>query len=123
MATKRYACLAALVSAAIAGSAHAAVSAEEAKQLGTTLTPWGAEKAGNKDGTIPEHTGQPVKIPASYDPKDPGRHPDPYGDKPLFVITAQNAGQHADKLDAMQEVFKRYPAFRMDVYPSHRNVV
>ena len=31
--------------------------ADEAKQLGTTLTPVGAEKAGNKDGTIPEYTG------------------------------------------------------------------
>ena len=40
-----------------AASAWAAVSADEAKQLGTTLTPIGAEKAGNKDGTIPEYTG------------------------------------------------------------------
>ena len=40
-----------------AGSALAAVSADEAKQLGTTLTAVGAEKAGNKDGTIPEYTG------------------------------------------------------------------
>ena len=40
--------------AAIFGSgAFAAVSADEAKQLGTTLTAVGAEKAGNKDGTIP----------------------------------------------------------------------
>ena len=38
-------------------SAWAAVSADEAKQLGTTLTPWGAEKAGNKDGTIPAYSG------------------------------------------------------------------
>ena len=36
-----------------AGSAFAAVSAEEAKALGTTLTYIGAEKVGNKEGTIP----------------------------------------------------------------------
>ena len=37
--------------------ASAGVSPDEAKQLGTTLTPVGAEKAGNKDSTIPEYTG------------------------------------------------------------------
>ncbi len=39
-----------------ATAASAAVSADEAKQLGTTLTPVGAEKAANKEGTIPEWT-------------------------------------------------------------------
>lgn len=37
--------------------ALAAPSAEDLRRLGTTLTPFGAEKAGNKDGTIPEYTG------------------------------------------------------------------
>src|SRR6185369_7972230 len=36
---------------------HAAVSADEARKLGTTLTAVGAEKAGNTDGSIPEYTG------------------------------------------------------------------
>ena len=49
--------LAAGFAALFATGALAAVSADEAKQLGTTLTPVGAEKAGNKDGTIPEYTG------------------------------------------------------------------
>jgi hypothetical protein len=49
-----------------ASNAIAAVSDEEAKQLGTTLLPWGAEKAGNKDGTIPAFTGDRVQAPASY---------------------------------------------------------
>src|SRR5438093_1406152 len=40
-----------------ANLATAAVSDEEAKQLGTTLTPFGAERAGSKDGSIPEYTG------------------------------------------------------------------
>ena len=48
-----------------AGNALAAVSADEAKQLGTTLTAVGAEKAGNKDGTIPEYTGG-IKAPADF---------------------------------------------------------
>src|SRR5262245_37959947 len=71
---------------AFATSALAAVSADEAKKLGTTLTEWGAEKAGNKDGTIPAYdtaTAQP-KAPAGWDAKNPWNRPDPYSDKPLF---------------------------------------
>lgn len=112
---------AALLAVTLAQGAFAAVSADEAKALGTTLTPFGAEKAGNKEGTIPPYSGKAPKAPASYDLKDKGQRPNPYNDKPLFTITAANAGQYADKLDAMVEVFKRYPNFRMDVYPSHRD--
>ena len=49
--------------------------------------------------------------------------PDPWNEKPLFSITAQNAAQYADKLDAMVELFKKYPNFRMDIYPTHRTGV
>ena len=42
-----------LLSSVALGAAHAAVSAEEAAKLKTELTPLGAERAGNKDGTIP----------------------------------------------------------------------
>ena len=111
----------AAITATFAGSALAAVSAEEAKQLGTTLTPWGAEKAGNKEGTIPAYTGEATKVPASYDRKEPGQKPDPFNEKPLFSITAQNYTKYADKLDGMVEMFKRYPNYRMDIYPTHRN--
>jgi len=38
-------------------TAHAAVSAAEAAKLGTTLTPIGAEVAGNKAGTTPAFSG------------------------------------------------------------------
>lgn len=107
---------------ATAVPAIAAVSAEEAKQLGQSLTAWGAEKAGNKEGTIPAYTGERPKPPASYNPKEPGNLPDPYNEKPLFSITAQNLGQYADKLSEGQKtIFKTYPSFRMDVYPTHRS--
>ena len=36
---------------------HAAVSEQELAQLGTTLTPWGAEIAGTPDGRYPAYTG------------------------------------------------------------------
>lgn len=101
--------------------AQAAVSEEEAKQLGTTLTPWGAEKAGNKDGSIPEYKDERITPPSTYDPKEPGHLPDPWNDKPLYSITAQNAAQYEAHLsEGHLEMFKKYPNFRMDVYPSRR---
>lgn len=105
-------------------SALAAVTAEEAKQLGTTLTLFGAEKAGNKDGTIPAYTGEPIKVPACYNPKEPGTYCDPWNEKPLFSITAQNMAQYADKLtEGQKELFKKYPNYRMDIYPTHRSII
>jgi hypothetical protein len=69
--------LAAACAALIPLSAHAAVSADEAARLKTTLTPMGAERAGNKDGTIPAWDGGLTKAPAGYkngDPR-PDHHP------------------------------------------------
>ena len=119
---KMLAALAAFAGLAIAGQAFAS-AADDAAKLGTTLTPWGAEKEGNKDGTIPAYTG-PIKPPAGYDPKKPGVRPDPFaGEKPLFSIDAKNVDKYADKVsEGNKAMFKKYPTYRMDVYPSHRTV-
>ncbi|MRI33822.1 DUF1329 domain-containing protein [Endozoicomonas sp. OPT23] len=105
-----------------AGSVSAKVSPEEAAKLGKELTPVGAERAGNAEGTIPEWNPE-IKIPASY--KGTGHHlPNPYADEnPLFVISKDNLDQYKDKLSAGQiALFKTYPdTFKMKVYPSHRN--
>ena len=100
----------------------AAVGADEARQLGSTLTPWGAEKAGNKDGTIPAYTDGYVKPPAGFDPKNPQLRPDPFADeKPLYSVTPANVARYADKLsDGAKALLQKYPDFRMDVYPTHR---
>ncbi len=90
-------------------------------QLGKTLTPVGAEKAGTADGLIPPWTGGITSPPAGYKPGD--HHPDPFpNDKPLFTITAQNYTQYADKLTPGQiAMFKKYPdSFRMPIYKSRR---
>ncbi|MGB8974858.1 MAG: DUF1329 domain-containing protein [Pseudomonas capeferrum] len=104
----------------LATSVMAAVSADEAAKLGSTLTPMGAEKAGNADGSI--GPWEPLsKTAGSVDGK--GFLADPYGsDKPLFTITAQNADQYKDKLSAGQlAMFKRYPdSFRIPVFKTHR---
>ena len=114
--------LTALVCAAFtAGAAHAAVDAQQAARLGKDLTPLGAEKAGNADGSIPEWTGVITTPPAGYKLGD--HHPDPYAaDKPLFSITKSNYKQYADKLTVGQQgMFDKYDDFRMDIYPTRRS--
>jgi hypothetical protein len=105
----------------VTGSAMAESSPDEIKKLGTSLTIWGAEAGGNADKTIPAYTGG-LKPPAGYDPAKPTDRPDPFADeKPLFSISAANADKYGDKLTAgIKEMLKKYPSFRLDVYPTHR---
>ena len=104
-------------------TAHAAITAEQAKALGTTLTGVGAEKAGNKDGSIPAYDGGMTKPPSGFKPGD-GVRPNPYAnEKPKFSIDAKNMPQYADKLtEGTKALLQQYPNFRVDVYPTHRSV-
>ncbi len=106
-----------------AGTAFGAISADEAKLLGTTLTKIGAEKAGNADGSIPEYTGGNISPPASYE-KGSGLRPNPYSDeKRLLSIDAKNMDKFKDNLtEGTKGLMKKYPSFRIDVYPTHRSV-
>ena len=97
---------------------QAAVSPEEAARLGTTLTPIGAERAGNADGTIPAWTG------GLGDNFTGDRYQDPYaGEQVLFTITAANAAQYRDRLTEGQiALLNKYPdSYKMHVYPTHRS--
>ncbi len=100
----------------------AGASPEEIAKLGTTLTPMGAEKAGNADGTIPAWEGGITSPPEGY---VPGEHyVDPFADDEiLFTITAENMDQYADKLTPGQKaIFKAYPdTYTMHVYPTRRS--
>src|SRR5690349_12056187 len=109
----------AAVLAAQAGALHAAVTAEEASKLGTTLTLVGAERAGNKEGTIPEYTGGLTTPPAGFD-KTKNVRPDPFAnEKPLFSIDAKNVDTHADKLtEGAKALVKTLAGYRIDVYPT-----
>lgn len=122
ISTKSWMALA--ISTFVAGAALAAVSADEAKQLGNTLTPTGAEKAGNKDGTIPAWSGGMTTAPAGFQ-KGSGKRVDPFAsDKPRLTITGKDVAANADKLtEGTKELLKRYPTMRVDVYPTHRPVV
>ena len=95
----------------------------EIDQLGASLTPVGAEKAGNAAGTIPAWTGG---LPADTGQSLPNNFlEDPFkGEQPEFVITAQNLEQYKANLTPGQiALFERYPeTFRMPVYKSQRTV-
>ncbi|HJW45586.1 MAG TPA: DUF1329 domain-containing protein, partial [Lysobacter sp.] len=105
------------------GTAQAAVAPEEAKKLGTDLTRVGAEKAANADGTIPAYTGGLTTPPASFKAGSSIR-PDPYAnEKPRLTITAKNMAQYEGQLTAgARALLKKYPKYRLDVYPTHRTV-
>lgn len=109
-----------LIVATASSAAWSAVAAEEAAKLKSSLTPMGAEKAGNKEGTIPAWTGGMTQAPAGY--KSGAPRPDFFADeKPLFSITGKNVDQYADKLsETSKALFKKYPEYRIDVYPTHR---
>ena len=111
----------ALVAVCAAWITLAEVTPAEVARLGADLTPLGAEKAGNADGTIPAWDGGITKPPAGYKPGD--HHPDPYAaDKMIVAITAANMAQYATKLTpGHQAMLKAYPSFKINVYPSHRS--
>ena len=109
----------------LAPVAFAAVTPEEAAHLGDDLTPLGGEKAANADGSIPAWTGGIKSAAEAGFPayKSGDHHPDPYAnDKPLFTITSANLSQYAAKLtEGHKALFKTYPDYKMEVYPTHRS--
>ena len=103
----------------VAGTAFAAVTEQEAAKLGKELTPVGAERAGNKDGSIPEWKGGTPK--GKHKISDARVDPNA-AEKPLFSIDASNVDKYKDKLSAGQvELLKTRKGYRMDVYPTHRS--
>jgi len=106
-------------------SALSKVDAAEAAKLGKELTCMGAEAGPNADNSIPAFSGKWLGTPphVQYEPT-PVKHPvDPYADdKPVFEITSANFDKHADKLtEGQQEMFRRYPTFRIPVYEGRRD--
>jgi hypothetical protein len=101
---------------------HAAVTAEEAATLKTTLTPLGAERAGNKDGTIPAWDGKAL---AGIEAKNGAKRADPFAsDKRLYSITATNAAEYKEKLtEGTRALLAKQPSFHLEVYPTRRSAV
>lgn len=106
----------------VGGSAMAKISPEQAAKLGKELTPMGAVKAGNADGSIPEWTGGITTPPAGYKKGD--HHQDPYpNDKILYTVTASNVDKYKEFLTPGQiKMFATYPdTFKMNVYQTRRS--
>ena len=111
--------------AIIATPSLGAISPAEAARLGADLTPLGAERAGNKAGTIPVWDGGLTSAAkagfASY--RSGAAHPDPYADdKPLYTVTRTNMGQYANILtEGHKKLLQQYPDYKLIVYPTHRS--
>jgi len=106
----------------VATAISAKVSEQQAQQLGNSLTPIGAQMAGNTSGTIPSWTGglNPSNTTKSA---DSGRPANPYAqDKVLFEITNANLSQYQENLSAGQlAMFKKYSDYKMPVYQTRRS--
>ncbi len=104
-------------------AADAAVDAQKAAELKTVLTPMGAEKEGNKDGSIPAWTGGVAPGTAAFIGSS-GRRADPYAaDKKLYSVTSKNMAEYGDKLsEGAKALLQKFPeSYRIDVYPTRRS--
>lgn len=109
------------IAATMSVAAYAAVPEAVANRLGQDLTPLGAEKAGNADGSIPAWTGGLATPPAGY---QAGQHyADPYGDDAIgFTVNGTNVGQYEANLTPGQiAMLQTFPSYKMNVYPTRRS--
>ena len=84
------------------------------------LTPVGAERAANKDGSIPAWVPEKQDSGWTWGKKrlSGWKHKD---DKPLFSVDASNVDKYADRLSPGQiATLKQVKGYRMDVYPTRR---
>jgi hypothetical protein len=110
--------------APLAGTALAAVSPEQAARLGNDLTPLGAERAGNADGSIPEWDPASTVIPADFVPGSDD-YINPYRDeKPLYTVDINNWQDYEELLtEGTKGVLKKLgpDGFKLLVYPTKRS--
>ncbi|MGQ0618374.1 MAG: DUF1329 domain-containing protein [Panacagrimonas sp.] len=101
------------------GAAIAKVAPDEAAKLGKDLTPVGAEKVANGDGSIPAWT------PAKQEGALSGIYASNAAieaEKPLYTITQANSAQYVAKLSGGHKyLLKTHPTYKLNVYPSHRD--
>ncbi len=96
------------------------VSAAEIASLDGELTPVGAIRGGNAEGTIPAWQGGITAAPAGYTVGD--HHPDPFpGDEPIFIVDQSNVAEHVDQLSPGQiSMIEKYASYNLPVYRSRR---
>lgn len=101
---------------------HAKVSRDQADRLKADLTPVGAERAGNADGSIPEWKQNLELKNGSYSLG--AHHPDPFvDDKPVVIITKANLESHKDRLSKGHLALLKHDSFSLSVYPTRRSAI
>jgi len=82
---------------------------DPAAALRGPLTPMGAERAGNSDGTIPPWTG-------AVTPADPAG-----SETPILVIDRANVARYTARLpEGALALFAKFPDYTVRVFPTHR---
>lgn len=118
---KIYRAVAVLAALGLMSNAAWSASSQDVGRLGQDLTPVGAEKSGNKDGTIPSFAGESKPKAGWVYGKVRNDYWKYRDEKPLFVIDASNVDKYADKLTPGQiQMLKQVKGYTMPVYPTHR---
>lgn len=100
----------------------AVLGAISAQTFGADLTPVGADRGANKDGSIPAFEGKSTPSAGWFVGKYRGDYSAYKAEKPLFVIDASNVDKYADKLSPGQvKLIKSNKGYSMPVYQSHRD--
>lgn len=118
---KKLTLLSSAIALVVSCGVMAKITPEQANKLGNELTPLGAEKAANADGSIPAWTGGITQAPAGYKPGD--HHPDPFAeDKVLLTIDKSNVSEYQNLLSPGQiKLFEIYPeTYKMNIYQTRR---
>jgi len=104
--------------AAMAKPASAQATPPDPSLLTTTLTPLGAERAGNADGSIPAWTGGVVSPPLPPDqPVDVLMFQD---EQSLYAVDASNMAQYTQLLSPGTQRLMTKSGLKLKVFPTHR---
>ena len=95
-----------------------AQTAPDPALLTTTLTPLGAERAGNADGSIPAWTGGVTAPPVPPTTDINARMFE--DEKPLFTVDSSNLAQYADLLTPGTQLLITKFGMHINVYQTHR---
>jgi hypothetical protein len=95
---------------------------ENIERLSTDLTPVGAVRAGNENGSIPAWDGGINQPPDDYVPGNV--HPDPFeGEAPLFRINGSNLSEYSEYLTPGQlAMLRKYAdSYYLNIHATHRS--
>jgi hypothetical protein len=107
--------------ALLGATAAAALSPDEIARLSADLTPLGAIRAGNAEGTIPPWEGGITTPPVGYRPGM--HHPDPFAaDAVIDTVTRENMDRYDAVLtEGHKALLRAYDTYKMPIYPTRRS--